>query len=93
MLHCQKKSLQAMAHVENCSLFVLWCHRRSNGLFGKLYCVYCRVFCVLGGFPGATGRVIATNRDAFVESSIASMAGLWESHPHWYKQQLNRGFS
>lgn len=79
-----------MAHVEDCSLFALWCHRKSNGLFGKLYC---GVFSVLGGFPGATGRVIAMNRDVFVESSIASMAGLWESHPHWYKQQLNGGFS
>lgn len=68
MLHCQKKSLQAMANVENCSLFALWCHRRSSGLFGKLYC---GVFCVLGGFPGATVRVIATNRDVHVESIIA----------------------
>jgi len=55
MLHCQKKSLQTTANVENCSL----CHRWSNGLFGTLYC---GVFCVLGGFPRATIRVIAMNK-------------------------------
>lgn len=35
---------------------------------------YSGVFSVLGGFPRATIRVIAMNRNACMESSIAQMA-------------------
>jgi len=38
MLRCQEESLQSVAKAEKCSLFSLWCHRQSNGLFWSVFC-------------------------------------------------------
>lgn len=62
------------------------------GVTDRAMCCYSGVFCMLGGFPRATIKVTAMNRDVCMESSIAQVTWLWESHPYRYKYQSNSGF-